>query len=55
MVAHAEEFAKQTVDFSDRDAQYFEKLAKENGTWLTPTLLTMECIANRKHVHLMEF
>jgi imidazolonepropionase-like amidohydrolase len=47
MVAHAEEYSKHTQDFSDRDAQRFAKLAKENGTWLTPTLTTMEWIANQ--------
>jgi len=45
MVAHAEEFAKQTDDFSDRDAKSFAQLAKENGTWLTPTLTAMVSIA----------
>lgn len=38
MVAHAEEYAKQSGDYSDRDVERFAKLAKENGTWLTPTL-----------------
>jgi imidazolonepropionase-like amidohydrolase len=41
MVAHAEEYAKQTDSFSDRDARRFAKLAKKNGTWLTPTLTTI--------------
>ncbi len=41
MVAHAEEYAKQTDNFTDEDARRFAKLAKENGTWLTPTLITM--------------
>ena len=47
MVAHAEEYAKQTEDFTDQDAKRFAKLAKENGTWLTPTLITMERIAEQ--------
>lgn len=47
MIAHAEEFAKQTSDFSDRDAQNFAKLAKENGTWLVPTLTAIERIADQ--------
>jgi imidazolonepropionase-like amidohydrolase len=47
MVAHAEEFAKQSGDFSDRDAQAFAKLAKENGTWLTPTLTVIERITDQ--------
>jgi imidazolonepropionase-like amidohydrolase len=41
MVAHAEEYAKLTKDYSDQDVQRFAKLAKENGTWLTPTLTIM--------------
>lgn len=47
MVAHAEEFAKNTKDFSDEDAQRFAKLAKENGTWLTPTLTIMVWAASQ--------
>ena len=49
MVAHAEEFAKHSQQFSDEDARRFAKLAKENGTWLTPTLITMERIAQQTH------
>ena len=41
MVAHAEEYAKQTDNFSDEDAKRFAQLAKKNGTWLTPTLTTI--------------
>lgn len=41
MVAHAEEYAKQTDSFSDEDAKRFAQIAKKNGTWLTPTLITM--------------
>jgi imidazolonepropionase-like amidohydrolase len=41
MVAHAEEYAKQTDNFSDQDARRFAQLAKKNGTWLTPTLTTI--------------
>ena len=47
MVAHAEEFSKQTDEFSDQDAKRFAQLAKENGTWLTPTLTTMVWIASQ--------
>lgn len=47
MVAHAEEYAKQTKDFSYPDAQRFAKLAKENGTWLSPTLIVMVRIAEQ--------
>lgn len=49
MVAHAEEFSKQSRELSDEDAQCFAQLAKKNGTWLTPTLTTMEWIARQTH------
>jgi imidazolonepropionase-like amidohydrolase len=49
MVAHAEEYSKQSKNLSDEDAQRFAKLAKENDTWLTPTLTTMERIASQTH------
>lgn len=49
MVAHAEEFSKKSKDFSNEDAHRFALLAKENGTWLTPTLTSMEWIANQSH------
>jgi imidazolonepropionase-like amidohydrolase len=42
MVAHAEEFSKQTDSFSDADAQLFAQMAKNNGTWLSPTLTTVK-------------
>ncbi len=41
LVAHAEEFSKQTTEYSDEDAKRFAKLMKDNGTWLSPTLITM--------------
>ena len=44
LVAHAEEFAKHTDSFTVREVGRFATLAKENGTWLTPTLITMERI-----------
>lgn len=47
MVAHAEEFSKHSKDFSNQDALRFAQLAKENGTWLTPTLTTMAWIADQ--------
>jgi cytosine/adenosine deaminase-related metal-dependent hydrolase len=47
MVAHAEEFSKQTDDFSDEQAKRFAQLAKQNGTWLSPTLVTMVKIAEQ--------
>jgi imidazolonepropionase-like amidohydrolase len=49
MVAHAEEYSKESKEFSDEDAQRFAKLAKGNNTWLTPTLTTMERIASQTH------
>ncbi|MGN6490696.1 MAG: amidohydrolase family protein [Agriterribacter sp.] len=49
MVAHAEEYAKQSKTLSDDDIQHFVKIAKKNGTWLTPTLITMEWIASQTH------
>lgn len=47
MVAHAEEFSKQTDDFTDEQAKRFAQLAKRNGTWLTPTLITIVRIAEQ--------
>ncbi len=49
MVAHAEEFSKHSENFSLQDAQKFAKLAKNNGTWLSPTLITMVWIAKQTH------
>ncbi|OXA82028.1 Imidazolonepropionase [Flavobacterium aquidurense] len=49
MIAHAEELSKQSKDLRNEDAQRFAKLAKENGTWLTPTLTTMQRIAEQTH------
>ncbi len=47
MVAHAEEYAKQTDNFSDEDTKRFAQIAKKNGTWLTPTLVTMVKISEQ--------
>jgi imidazolonepropionase-like amidohydrolase len=47
MVAHAEEFSKHSTDFTDEKAQYFAQLAKKNGTWLSPTLITIKWIASQ--------
>ncbi len=47
MVAHAEEFSKHSESLSVQDAQRFAKLSKENGTWLSPTLTTMDWIAKQ--------
>lgn len=44
MVAHAEELSKQTEDYSAQEAQRMAQMMKKNGTWLTPTLTTMEWI-----------
>jgi imidazolonepropionase-like amidohydrolase len=41
MIAHGEELSKQAVDFSVEEARHFAQLAKQNGTWLTPTLITI--------------
>ena len=49
MVAHAEEFSKNSDSFSLKDATKFAKLSKDNGTWLSPTLITMVWIANQTH------
>ena len=49
MVAHAEEYSKESKDLSDEDARRFAQLAKGNNTWLTPTLTTMERIARQTH------
>lgn len=46
MVAHAEEFSKQSAEFTDEDAIRFAKLAKKNGTWVSPTLVVMRWIAS---------
>lgn len=47
MVAHSEEFSKHSADFSDADAARFASLARKNGTWLTPTMITMQAIASQ--------
>lgn len=49
MVAHAEEFSKYSDSFSLQDALRFAKLAKDNGTWLSPTLTAMAWIAKQTH------
>jgi hypothetical protein len=49
MVAHAEEYSKESKDLSDEDARRFAQLAKGNNTWITPTLTTMERIASQTH------
>ncbi len=49
MVAHAEEFSKNSDSFSVQDAIKFAKLSKDNGTWFSPTLTTMVWIAKQTH------
>jgi imidazolonepropionase-like amidohydrolase len=49
MVAHAEEFSKNSENFAIEDALKFAKLSKDNGTWLSPTLTTMVWIAKQTH------
>lgn len=47
MVAHAEELANYAVDFSEAEAKEMAQLLKQNGTWLSPTLITMESILSQ--------
>lgn len=47
MVAHAEEFSKHAAGFNDEEAKRFATMAKENGTWLSPTLIAMVWIASQ--------
>ncbi|MEO5995359.1 MAG: amidohydrolase family protein [Chitinophagaceae bacterium] len=49
MVTHAEELSKQAVDFSNKEAGHFAQLAKQNGTWLTATLITIVRIEQQVH------
>ncbi|MEX0275274.1 MAG: amidohydrolase family protein [Flavobacteriaceae bacterium] len=41
LVAHAEEFAKQTNNKTKEEAEYFARMAKKNNTWVTPNLIAM--------------
>lgn len=47
LVAHAEEFSKSAKKFDYQEALYFSKIAKENNTWVSPTLTAMDWIANQ--------
>lgn len=47
MVAHAEEFFKQTEKDNDQDPRRLAQLARENGTWLTPTLIAIVSAADQ--------
>lgn len=53
MVAHAEEFAKEAKEFSYEEALLFAKMAKENNTWLTPTLTVM--VWNSRHLRSLDY
>lgn len=45
MVAHAEEFFKQTENRKDQTPSILAEIAKKNGTWVCPTLIIMESAA----------
>lgn len=45
MVAHAEELSNYAKNYSVAEATAMAALLKANGTWLSPTLITMEAIA----------
>lgn len=47
MVAHAEELANYAVNYSEQEAKDMAQMLKENGTWLSPTLITMERILSQ--------
>ncbi len=47
MVAHAEELTNYAIDYSEQEAKTMAQLLKENGTWLSPTLTTMERILSQ--------
>lgn len=47
LVAHAEELTNYAVDYSEREAQEMAELLKKNGSWLSPTLTTMERILSQ--------
>jgi imidazolonepropionase-like amidohydrolase len=49
MVAHGEEYVKQSSDFSEKEAKRYAQLTKANGTWFSPTLVTMERIVAQAH------
>jgi len=46
MVAHAEEFFKQT-EGQDQDPKLLARMAKENGTWVCPTLIIIVSAADQ--------
>lgn len=47
LVAHAEELSNYAVDFSEAEAKEMALILKENGTWLSPTLTTLERILSQ--------
>jgi imidazolonepropionase-like amidohydrolase len=47
MVAHAEELTNYAVDYSEQEAYEMAQLLKNSGTWLSPTLTTMERILSQ--------
>lgn len=47
LVAHAEEFSKSAVAFTYDEALRFALMAKNNGTWVSPTLTAMDWIADQ--------
>jgi imidazolonepropionase-like amidohydrolase len=47
MVAHAEELTNYAIDYSKKEAEQMAQLLKNNGTWLCPTLTTMERILSQ--------
>lgn len=47
MVAHAEEFFKPTEEDTVKNIQYLACLAKENGTWVIPTLIIIVSAADQ--------
>ncbi|UNZ00321.1 amidohydrolase family protein [Zhouia spongiae] len=47
LVAHAEEFSKQTDEYTDKEAERFAKMSKKNGTWLIPNLSNLVYIAKQ--------
>lgn len=47
LVAHAEELTNYAVDYSEEEAKTMAQLLKDNGSWLSPTLTTMERILSQ--------
>ncbi len=47
MVAHAEEFFKQTEGQNDQTPKMLAEIARKNGTWVCPTLIIIESAAGQ--------